>query len=95
MIRDAFCFNKYIYLLQSCTTVNILSRLPVLAHNEAIITTTHSLELMKNLYNSPYNNLGKRSHSLLQKVIKYDQKSLKKLVKKQLYIKQEYFKYEF
>jgi len=67
MIRDAFCFNKYIYLLQSCTTVNKSSRLPVLAHNEAIITPTHSLELTKNLYNSPYIYLGKRSHSILQK----------------------------
>jgi len=76
MIRDTFCFNKYIYLLQSCTTVNKSSRLPVLAHNEAIITLTHSLELTKNLYNSAYINLGKRSHSILQ-VIKYDQKSKK------------------
>jgi hypothetical protein len=47
MIRNAFGFKKYIYLLQACTTVNKSSRLPVLAHNEAIFTSIHSLELTK------------------------------------------------
>jgi hypothetical protein len=71
-----------IFIYYSHAQVNITFKLPLLAHNEFIITPTHSLELMKNLNNSPYINLGKRAHSTLQKCHKICSKRHKKLKKK-------------
>jgi hypothetical protein len=77
MIKDAFCVNKYIYLLQSCTTVNKSSRLTVLAHNEAITTSTHSLERTKTCTTVRILTWERDLIPFYKNVIKYDQKGIK------------------
>jgi len=65
-------------------TVNKCSKLPVSAYSQPTIRPTHYVELRKNLHNSPYINLAKRSHSILfyTNVIKLDQKGKKKKKKR-------------
>jgi hypothetical protein len=45
-------------------TVNKYSRLPVSAYSQPTFRPTHYVELTKNLHNSPYINLAKRSHTI-------------------------------
>lgn len=81
--------NIFIY-----NTVNKCSRLPVSAYSQPTIRPTHYVELTKNLHNSPYINLAKRSHSIpiYTNVIKLVQKGGKKMIKKRCMLKQVHFK---
>jgi hypothetical protein len=74
-------------------TVNKCSRLPASAYSQPTIRPTHTVELTKNLHNSPYINLAKRSHSIpfYTNVIKLVQRD-EKIYEETPYIKTSIFK---